>query len=70
MHIPMHVHALVMFMRAPPHTEGRRWMLSCCRCQPTQAVVAATIASLGVAMSDVVVDSLVVERAPLTEADA
>merc|ERR1719149_424836 len=30
---------------------------------PTQAVVAATIASLGVAMSDVVVDSLVVEQA-------
>jgi len=33
-------------------------------------VVAATIASLGVAMSDVVVDSLVVERAPLTQAEA
>ena len=30
---------------------------------PTQAVVAATVASLGVAVSDVVVDSLVVERA-------
>ena len=30
---------------------------------PTQAVVASTIASLGVAMSDVVVDSLVVQRA-------
>jgi folate/biopterin transporter len=30
---------------------------------PTQAVVAATVASLGIAVSDVVVDSLVVERA-------
>ena len=30
---------------------------------PTQAVVASTVASLGVAVSDVVVDSLVVERA-------
>ena len=30
---------------------------------PTQAVIASTIASLGVAVSDVVVDSLVVERA-------
>ena len=30
---------------------------------PTQAVVASTLASLGVAVSDVVVDSLVVERA-------
>ena len=30
---------------------------------PTQAVVASTIGSLGVAVSDVVVDSLVVERA-------
>ena len=30
---------------------------------PTQAVVASTVASLGVAISDVVVDSLVVERA-------
>ena len=45
-------------------------MLSYRRRRPTQAVVAATIASLGVAMSDVVVDSLVVERAPLTQAEA
>ena len=56
-------------MLMPCSCEGLRTLKGADGCilsyyrRPTQAVVAATIASLGVAMSDVVVDSLVVEQA-------